>query len=267
MRIERSYGRDMADKNVRYVILPVLLTLVVSWSFPACATEGDVFARGVKYNTVTYSPHPSKCGTPLDINIQGTSGSGDEGTPLFAPEDGKIEAIESTTAWGNYIYWTSDSGEKLFLAHLKQIDRTGRVYGGEKIGELGRTGGPWGEWGWNAHLHIERCGGKLALSGEKLTASKIYTSKGQIKKFFYVWEPARRFSNEEDYGIGWWPSDVPCVEAKEWTEDKKSILNTDNSICREAFNILAERSWYWDGTYDYWDKVFFEYFDPQCKAN
>lgn len=273
-------GRSLV-RTARHCILLSLLISAVGWSGWVRATEGDIFARGVEYNTVTYSPHPSMCGTPVDINIQGTSGNGDEGTSLFAPDDGKIEAVESTTGWGNYIYWISDSGEKLFLAHLKQINKTGRVYGGEKIGELGNSGCPWnvpeGADPCSSHLHIERCdcGRKLELSGKTITAttkqsvSCPYKSKGQIKRFFYVMEPARKFFPEKDYGIGWWPSDVPCVDATEWTRDRMSLLNTDNSICQEAFDVLADRYWSRDGTYDNWHKIFFEEFDPsylQCVA-
>jgi hypothetical protein len=87
--------------------------------------------------------------------------------------------------------------------------------------------------------------------------------------FFYVSEPGRPFLHEGEYGIGWWPLDVPCVKAEEWMENKQCITGADKSICDKAFNILAGRYWRWDGTYNSWHKIFFEDFDPaylQCKA-
>ncbi len=214
-------------------------------------------------------------GFPIDINF-----IDDYKKPLFAPEDGRIEKYPQprNSYFGENIYWIGDSGEKLFLAHLDKIEKEGRVYGGEKIGEIGNSGCPWPidpkYDNCSPQLHIERCGEQLVLSGKTVEATEkqggagTYTSIGQIKKFLYVWEPARnRF--EKDYGIGWLPSDVSCIEAKEWTEDKMSILNTDKSICKKAFSILANRYWLWDGTYDGWHKIFFEEFNPsylQCTA-
>lgn len=256
------------------IVLPSLL-LVACWSISAKATEGDVFAKDQSYNTVTYSQHFAICGgKPIDINF-----ANDDGAPLYAPEDGVVEVCASIDPkFGKNIYWISDSGEKLFLAHLKQIDKTGRVYGGQKIGELGNSGSPWwaaGQWWSNSHLHIERCGGELELSGKMVKATTTqggagtYTSIGQIKKLIYIWEPGRRLLDEEEYGIGWWPPDVPCVKAEEWVENKQCKAGIDKSICEKAFNILANRYWRWDGTYDGWHKIFFEEFNSsylQCTA-
>lgn len=148
----------------------VLFLLLAS---PAEATQGNVFAKGVVYQAATYVGHP-KYGTHpsyygnspeqvADINIGEDSGD-DEGTPLFAPEDGAVTIIHNNTdSWGYSIEWRNAAGtERLFLAHLKCIITVGSVQAGEKIGEIGGTGG------WNPHLHIESAAGWVVLSGREL---------------------------------------------------------------------------------------------------
>lgn len=154
---------------------------IVSWSTLARSTEGDVFAVDVKYVTATYSGHPAKCGIPIDINIANTGCNEDEGTDLYAPESGFIEELpfSEPEGWGHNIYWTSDNGEKLFLAHLQSITRTGYVSAGDEIGKLGKSGGPWGA-SHCAHLHIERCDEELELSGQPIVAADVYTSLGPV---------------------------------------------------------------------------------------
>ena len=168
-----------------------LIALATGYALPAMATQGDLFAKGVGYWTADYQ-HPKSsiyCGTPettIDINIG--QGDDDEGHQLYAPEDGTIIKAKALPyeprGWGKNIYWISNSGEKLFLAHLQEIGTLGPVKAGDKIGKIGKTGGPWGSLGWNAHLHIERCNGQLQLSGTKIKAgtpaSKPYISKGPV---------------------------------------------------------------------------------------
>lgn len=274
-------------RTIRLVLPSLLLT--ACWSVPATATKGDFFAKGTGYDTLTYGGHWAKCdGKPIDINVKQAPNDeleivpvkNDEGIPLYAPEDGWVEEYAANDPlFGKNIYWISDSGEKLFLAHLKQIDKTGRVYGGQKIGELGKSGSPWplpdGRYSSSPHLHIERCGGDLVLSGKIVEATDeqgekgLFTSIGQIKKHFYVSEPGRLFFNEGEYGIGWWPPDVPCVKATEWVENRQNLVGVDKTICDKAFNILAWRYWRRDRTYDGWHKIFFEEFNLsylQCTA-
>jgi hypothetical protein len=150
-------------------ILPCLLLLAV----PAQATQGHVLAKGIIYQAATYinhprfGTHPSYYGNRpeqvADINIGSTSGD-DDGMPLFAPEDGTVVMIHhNTNAWGYSIEWRNLAGtERLFMAHLKSVAVMGAVRAGEKIAEIGGTGG------WHPHLHIESATGWLVLSGSIL---------------------------------------------------------------------------------------------------
>jgi hypothetical protein len=174
-----------ALKKKGSIALPAIFVLTAGWVIPATATEGDIFEKGVKYWTTTYQGHPSRCGTPIDINIG--SGYDDNGIPLYAPENGTIESALAYSApygWGNNIYYISNSGEKLFLAHLQHPGKLGSVKAGDKIGEIGNTGCKWkvppGYDPCSPHLHIERCNGQLQLSGTKIKAGNTYTSKGPV---------------------------------------------------------------------------------------
>ncbi|WP_417908944.1 peptidoglycan DD-metalloendopeptidase family protein [Candidatus Electronema sp. PJ] len=182
------------SKRRRVANATSLLVLAVGWSIPAMATEGDVFAKGTKYNVATYDKtnplgggvnHPSKYKhsylMPVDINIG--SGDKDAGTILYAPEDGTVTKIyNNTNAWGYAIEWSNKSGsEKLFLAHLQEITKEGDVDAGDEIGKLGGTGG------WSPHLHIESSKGWLELSGKKIHPplnppgnGDLYISKGPL---------------------------------------------------------------------------------------
>jgi hypothetical protein len=113
--------------------------LLIACFVPSVEATDDDFLKCVLYTTVTYAGHPSKCGIPFDINIDGTSGDQDEGIPMYAPKDGYVEQLSYSGPgeWENTIYWASDDGERLFLAHLKTINETGRVKAGDKIGKLG----------------------------------------------------------------------------------------------------------------------------------
>ncbi|WP_417914225.1 M23 family metallopeptidase [Candidatus Electronema sp. JM] len=150
--------------------LLLLLSALFLLAAPAEATQGNILAKGLVYQAATYIGHP-KYGTHpsyygnrpeqvVDINI-GAGSDDDEGLPLFAPEDGNVAIIHrNTDAWGYSLEWRKqDGGERLFLAHLKKIVRAGAVRAGEKIAELGGTGG------WKPHLHIESAIGWLELSG------------------------------------------------------------------------------------------------------
>ena len=162
-----------------------LLVLATGYALPAMATEGDIFAKGVDYWTADYqhSKRSTHCGTAFDINV----GSDDEGHQLYAPEDGTIaKALNPSLGsggWGYTIYWISNSGEKLFFAHLQEPGKIGPVKAGDKIGKIGHTGAPWfaaGKLWYSAHLHIEQCNGQLELSGKKIRANNTYRSKGPV---------------------------------------------------------------------------------------
>jgi murein DD-endopeptidase MepM/ murein hydrolase activator NlpD len=146
------------------------LSAAAIFSSPAQATRGNVLAKGIVYQAATYishpryGTHPSYYGNPpeqvVDINI-GTNSDDDYGMPLFAPEDGTVTVIHrNSNAWGYSLEWRNRAGtERLFMAHLKCIVQVGSVLAGQKIAEIGGTGG------WKPHLHIESSKGWLALSG------------------------------------------------------------------------------------------------------
>jgi len=153
----------------------------------ALATDGNVFAKGVYFSAMTYSGHPSRIGTPIDLNgATATSPYTDDYRwPLYAPEGGSVSIYTTGYGggWGNSITWTSASGsERLFMAHLDQIVKTGVVNSGDLIGYLGSTGNSTGP-----HLHIERsvngARADLVLGGQTISpyiypSARVYLSQG-----------------------------------------------------------------------------------------
>jgi len=176
------------------LVLALSATSLVGLVQTAQATGGDVFARGVRYCADTYTGHPNAFGSSpaewvVDLNFPG-----DAGTPLYAPAAGSI-----TASWdgkgGNVATWTSADGtEKLLMAHLAAITKTGRVNAGERFGTLGNTGSNTT----GAHLHVARAvNGRpqpVVLSGVTLqplknraastygvcTSANTYTSQGPL---------------------------------------------------------------------------------------
>jgi hypothetical protein len=151
--------------------LPLAVVLLTAWPCSSAqATQGHVLAKGLVYQAATYMRHPQFGTHPsyygcrpeqvVDINI-GAHSHDDEGMPLFAPEDGTVRIVHrNTNAWGHSLEWRNLAGtERLFLAHLKNIWAIGAVRAGERIAEIGGTGG------WKPHLHIESSRGWLELSG------------------------------------------------------------------------------------------------------
>lgn len=254
MKTDRTVAR-----TARYCVLLSLLVSTAGWSVPASATEGDVFAEGIEYRPTTYGsekyPHPSKCGTPLDIVLR-------KGTQLYAPENGKIEKQpeswyrkgKNKGGWGYNIYWIGDSGEKLFLAHLEERVTNKTVKAGDPIGKIGDSGGPWGpngSYGQVPHLHIERCGDEqLELSGRKIGAGNTYTSKGPVKLFFHIEES----DGSHSVKIEWYPADKSCVDAYMRMYNNTCDARPAEEICKEAQEGLSGFSWkYLLGD---WEKIF-----------
>jgi hypothetical protein len=177
-------GLNMNSRHraMRGIFLPAVFLLIAA---QAGATEGHVLAKGTVFNAATYVGHP-KYGTHpsyygnspeqvADINI-GEGSWDDDGTPLFAPEDGIVTIIHyNTDNWGHSIEWRNAAGtERLFLAHLRRINAVGLVHSGEEIGEIGGTGG------WNPHLHLESASGWIVLSGRELRPPVNPRGNGQL---------------------------------------------------------------------------------------
>lgn len=151
----------------------------------ACASIGDIYARGTIYNAATYSTHPSYFGhadklNVVDINVG--SGAYDCNFPLYAPESGGTvtRKYSNHSGWGNAIIWEKGS-ESLFLAHLNAFGKDGSVNSGDVIGYVGNTGV--GEY---CHLHIESNQGRLVLSGRQVVPEywyngPPYTSTGPVE--------------------------------------------------------------------------------------
>jgi hypothetical protein len=160
----------------------VLILLVIGASPVARATDGDLYARGTRYCTSTYSPGhdtPKRFGPPLDINAAG----GDRGRPVLAPTDGTVEVFSRAGIYGLSVVWTSADGqEAIHVAHLERIVRRGEVRAGHVIGRAGSSGHSFGE----GHLHVARqMGGRPAameLSGQGLRPFACYASRGPIRQ-------------------------------------------------------------------------------------
>ena len=166
-----------------HVIRCTLVAVLVAALAPASsAAEGDLYARGVRSCTSTYSPGhdtPRRFGPPLDINAAG----GDRGRPVLAPTDGTVEVFSRGGIYGLSVVWRSIDGvEAIHVAHLERIVRRGEVEAGEIIGRAGSTGHSFGE----GHLHIARqLHGRPAtmeLSGRRLGAFECYVSRGPVRQ-------------------------------------------------------------------------------------
>jgi Ca2+-binding RTX toxin-like protein len=88
-----------------------------------------------------------------------------------------------TGIYGLSVVWRSADGrERLHVAHLDRIDRTGPVEAGELIGTAGSSGHAFGE----GHLHLARqvAGrrARLILSGRVVEAGRCYRSEGPIRE-------------------------------------------------------------------------------------
>ncbi len=200
-----------------------------------------------------------------------------EDDPVYAIADGKV--IENRMDVSDYggvgypggalIIEHTDDNNKPFTViygHLKNIDVGCKVVRGQKIAKIGEYKGG------SDHLHFglrypANTGSGLwagyTTSGKKGFVDPLgFLSKHSPKReFVYIWEPARMFFDEDDYGIGWWPKDVTCVNAEMWTENQKIIEDADNSMCEKGFNTLSER--YFFGMMDeygfvkMWNEAFF----------
>lgn len=155
--------------------------LVLAGVAPAGATDGDLYARGTRYCASTYSPghdSPRRFGPPIDINAAG----GDLGRPVYAPTAGTVRVFSRTGIYGRSVVWRSADGwERLHVAHLDEILRTGPVEAGVLVGRAGSSGHALGE----GHLHLARqVNGRpasLILSGRRVDAGRCYVSAGAIR--------------------------------------------------------------------------------------
>jgi Ca2+-binding RTX toxin-like protein len=157
------------------------------------ATGWDVLPAGQQYCADSYAGHPSYFGSVDGSWVSDINFPGDGGTPLRAPEQGTVTVASTSGGYGNAIVWTNGAGtEKLHMAHLSSIAKTGSVSSGDVIGYIGSTGNSSGP-----HLHISRWlnGGPapVVLSGVTLNpafrpdstygswpcGSATYTSAGQ----------------------------------------------------------------------------------------
>jgi peptidase M23-like protein/hemolysin type calcium-binding protein len=165
----------------RMLLFGVASAAVLVLAAPSAATDGDLYARGTRYCTSTYSPGhdtPKRFGPPIDINAAG----GDLGRPVYAPTAGTVRVFSSAGIYGRSVVWRSADGwERLHVAHLDRIVRTGSVEGGELIGRAGSSGHAFGE----GHLHVARqMGGRpapLVLSGRSVDAGRCFRSSGSIR--------------------------------------------------------------------------------------
>lgn len=174
-----------ASPRVVFAVIALAATwLLLLFPATALATTGDVFGAGVSYRASTYSGHGDFFGIPIDINGATASGGycDDCRWPLHAPDDGTV-TVKSTgygSGWGNSIIWTSADGkERIFMAHLDSIGKTGAVYSGDVVGYVGDTG-----YSDGYHLHIERSvngqSAPLVLSGRTVSAGRFYRSNGPV---------------------------------------------------------------------------------------
>ncbi|WP_183093104.1 carbohydrate binding domain-containing protein [Nocardioides stalactiti] len=162
-------GRVLLRTAVLTLITPVLVAISVA---PARAVSGDVFAAGVQYCADTYTDprnHPNYFGSSPVTWVADINFPGDDGTVLYAPAAGSVQQVTTSpgSTWGNSVVWTSaDGNEKLHLAHLSTVTKTGGVMGGDPIGTLGGTPN------YSPHLHISRAvngaPAPIVLSGVQL---------------------------------------------------------------------------------------------------
>jgi murein DD-endopeptidase MepM/ murein hydrolase activator NlpD len=157
-----------------------MVLVVVLAGSPADATYGDLYAAGTRYCASTYSPGhdtPRGFGSPLDLNAAG----GDFGRPVLAPADGSVRVFSRGGIYGRSVVWRSvDGSERIHVAHLQRIIRTGPIRAGETIGLAGNSGNSFGE----GHLHVaRRLDGRpapLELSGRAVAAGRCVVSSGPI---------------------------------------------------------------------------------------
>jgi hypothetical protein len=160
------------------ISLAVLMAVVLVMAAPpaAHATGGDLYAAGTAYQAATYSGHPNVFGGGPDWTVDINANQGDMGRAVYAPESGSV-AVYSTGyggGWGNSIVWTSADGrEKLHVAHLNDIVKTGAVSGGDLIAHAGTTGYSTGD-----HMHVSRkydgAAAPLVLSGHQIVPAYWY---------------------------------------------------------------------------------------------
>ena len=151
-----------ATYDIRYSTSPIT---EATWN-SGISIGGDVFAAGTDYCASTYEGHPtiSEFGEAVDLNVG--QGSEDLGLPVYAPGSGSVSVHSTSGGWGNSIIWTSAiGGERLHVAHLSEVVKTGPVVSGELIGRVGQTGNVTGP-----HLHAARsvagAPAPLVLSGQ-----------------------------------------------------------------------------------------------------
>jgi murein DD-endopeptidase MepM/ murein hydrolase activator NlpD len=173
---------DLADTVPAVRALVLTFGLVVVVALPAVATRGDLYARGTRYCTSTYSPGhdtPRGFGPPIDINASG----GDLGRPVFAPDDGTVKLFSRTGIYGRSLVWrAADREERIHVAHLTRFVRRGEVRAGQLIARAGNTGHSFGE----GHLHVARqVRGRpaaLELSGRHVAPFRCYMSRGPLDR-------------------------------------------------------------------------------------
>lgn len=177
-----SEHRSRFAIRVRRLLVPVSLT--VALVLPAAAAEaadGDIYPEGQRYCADTYTAatyhqdHPSYFGTTpvewvVDLNGPTDANNG----PIIAPGPGTVTQVSHVgrSGYGNAVVWASSDGrERLHIAHLHSVTRTGAVHGGERIGTIGGTGWSHDEYG--AHIHISReldgAPAPVVLSGKRVT--------------------------------------------------------------------------------------------------
>lgn len=159
---------------------------------PSCsfATEGDIFKSAVWYGALTYDNHTRDTlaafgpfGDPVDVNGATSAGGwrAEEALPdeytILAPEDGRVDQVGFNTGlMGNAIVWSNVTGtERLFMAHLASVTKTGPVTFGEPIALIGGTAGPGNSF--PPHLHISRqangAAAPLVLSGAEVVPINV----------------------------------------------------------------------------------------------
>ncbi|HTK03182.1 MAG TPA: M23 family metallopeptidase [Alphaproteobacteria bacterium] len=93
----------------------------------------------------------------MDINLQGTSGNEDAGTPIYASGDGTIkDVLYSASGFGQYVIEESN-GVKFLYAHLARVYAYNNqsIGKGQLIGVMGNSGMGAYSGTHSAHLHWE----------------------------------------------------------------------------------------------------------------
>jgi Ca2+-binding RTX toxin-like protein len=157
--------------------LTAALLVVLLRPLPARTTEGNIFADGIRWCASTHPDHGTIAGFGPALDLNG-SGADDYRWPLYAPEDGRVRIYSTSGPWGNSVVWTSaHRDERIHLAHLDSVEKTGSVRAGDRIGRVGNTGSSDGS---HVHTSAQR-GGRSAgivLGGRAIHAGDCNTSRG-----------------------------------------------------------------------------------------